>query len=110
MEIRLDMQQNVPILRLEGKVTHQTLQTLTDSLDMLLGSDNNRLILDLSGVSLLDSAALGAVIACYIALRHKGGKIALVNPQRHVRNVLKMTRVDTFMEIYPHMQEALSGI
>ncbi len=52
-------------------------------------------ILDLSGVDSMDAAGIGALLS----LQAAGIYVQLVNPTPHVRELLRMTKVDTVIDI-----------
>lgn len=64
------------------------------------------LVLDLSHVRFMDSSGLGAVMSIYKML--KGKKISVVNPQRAVRELLKLTRMDKLIKSYDSVEDAVS--
>ncbi len=64
------------------------------------------LVLDLSHVRFMDSSGLGAVMSIYKML--KGKKISVVNPQRAVRELLKLTRMDKLIASYDSIQDAVA--
>ncbi|WP_413113486.1 STAS domain-containing protein [Thaumasiovibrio sp. DFM-14] len=65
-------------------------------------------VMDLSDVRFMDSSGLGAVMAVYKLLR--GKKISLVNPQRPVKELLKLTRMDKLIESFDTIEDAVAAI
>ena len=99
---------NIPILRVDGKIIGNTVNTLKREMDKQIEQGEGRLILDLTAVPLLDSSALGTIIATLQALRKMDGKLVLLNPQKAVMNVLQVTRLNTILEIY-HDEESATA-
>lgn len=64
------------------------------------------LILDLTHVRFMDSSGLGAVMAGYKMLR--GKKLSVVNPQRAVKELLKLTRMDQLITCYESIDDAVT--
>jgi len=64
------------------------------------------LVLDLSQVRFMDSSGLGAVMAAYKMLR--GKKMSVVNPQRAVKELLKLTRMDQLIPCYENVDDAIA--
>lgn len=64
------------------------------------------LILDLTQVRFMDSSGLGAVMASYKMLR--GKKMSVVNPQRAVKELLKLTRMDQLISCYATIEDAVT--
>lgn len=55
--------------------------------------------LELSGVAMLSSIALAKLISLNGKARKAGGRLTLVNPNPPVRQVFKLTKLDTILEI-----------
>lgn len=73
-----------------------------------LERDPKRLIVDLSRVTFMDSSGLGALIFTH---RKMDGRAALViNPgNRLVMDVLKLTRVDRVLPVFPTLDAAIAA-
>ena len=64
-----------------------------------------RIVLDLSPVSFIDSAALAAILSVVKGLPPEGD-LRLAGPREPVRAVLRLTRLDKVLAIYPTAEEA----
>ena len=76
--IRLDLENgsgaDIYLARLTGKLS---LETVPDFLCMMRSEPASYLVLDLSGVSFLDSAGVGALVSLFISRRNTGKRLAL---------------------------------
>jgi anti-sigma B factor antagonist len=59
---------------------------------------SKRLILDLKGVTRMDSAGLGAVVGLYISARKAKCDFLLINYNKSIRNLLGMTNLLSVFE------------
>jgi anti-sigma B factor antagonist len=75
----------------------------------MIAKKPKRLVVDLSGVSFIDSAGLGAVIEAMHEVEAYGGKFALVDLQETVRSIFKMLRLDQAFSIFPDVDTALAA-
>jgi len=100
---------NIPILRVDGKIIGNTVIALKREMDKQIEQSSGRLILDLTDVPLLDSSALGTIIATLQSLKKIDGKLVLLNPQKSVMNVLQVTRLNTLLETYPDEESATAA-
>ncbi|PSU34967.1 STAS domain-containing protein [Photobacterium lutimaris] len=66
----------------------------------------SHLVLDLTDVRFMDSSGLGSVMAVYKMLR--GKQISVVNPQRAVKELLKLTRMDKLITSYDSIEDAVA--
>lgn len=65
-----------------------------------------RIVLDLSGVPYMDSAGLGAVVNYYTHCERRGKRMALAGVSSRVRELFRMTRVDTVIPILASSEES----
>ena len=100
---------NIPILRVKGKIIGNTAVSLKNEIDLQVEEAGAQLILDLTEVPLLDSSALSAIVATLQKLRQTGGKMVLLNPQKSVMNVLKVTRLHLVLEVYDDEDSAVKA-
>ena len=64
------------------------------------------LILDLSQVSYIDSAGLGAVAGAHVSCVNAGRHFAIVGPSERVRALFKIARMEQVLHIFPTVQDA----
>lgn len=100
----------IPILKIDGKIIGDGSQILKSEIEKEVNKGNNRIILDLSQSDLIDSSALGTMVAFLISLQRKEGKLVLLSPQRMVRDILDITRLNMLFEIYDGLEEALGSL
>lgn len=61
-------------------------------------SGNTRLVVDLSGVGLIDSSGLSALISGYKAARQAGGSLHIARTPDNIRAILKMANLHRVLE------------
>ncbi len=65
-----------------------------------------KLIIDLTEVPFIDSAALGAFVHTYISCRNTGRYLALVGMTNRVSNVFHLASLDVLFTSYPSVEAA----
>jgi anti-sigma B factor antagonist len=80
-----------------------------DRVSALIQQGHQLVVLDLEGVEFLDSAGLGAVIACRTQIG-PGGSIALCSCGPAVLQVLRMARMDRVLTIAADAKEAVASL
>lgn len=68
------------------------------------------LVFDLSGVSFLDSAGLGALIGAVRRLRQMGGEVTIASPRPLIARVLHTTGFDRIVTIFASVGEAVGAL
>src|SRR5467141_1512820 len=79
---------------------------LRDSVKKLLSS-TKQLVLNLSGVSYIDSGGLGTMVGVYSSARASGADIKLTGLGQRLRDVLAITKLATVFEVYDTEQQAV---
>jgi anti-sigma B factor antagonist len=110
MRIDAENKDDGAILRLSGKVIGDSVPQLRETIEERINSGAKWLIIDLAEVPLMDSSALGTIIAGFLNLRGKNGKLVLLNAQKNILDVLAITKLDSLFEVYDDMQVALESI
>jgi anti-anti-sigma factor len=64
------------------------------------GKERPHLMVDLGGVAMLTSAILSRFVALNARVRELGGRLTLFNTTPTVRQVFKVTRLDTLLEVH----------
>ena len=101
--------QNTAIVSVQGKIIGGIVDQLQDEIQQQLQNGNNKLIIDLTDVPLLDSTALGVIILAFQVLQRSGGKLVLLNPQKAVSSILEVTRLTSILEVYETEEAAYTA-
>ena len=83
---------------------------LRERLDRLVREGKLEILIDLQQMPFVDSTELGRLIRCHISVRNAGGRVRLCNLSPRVITLMKMSRLDTLLEIYDTEDEALAVI
>ena len=73
---------------------------IKDKIHSLIHQGHTRILLDLGGVSHIDSAGLGQLVQAYATTRNRCGSLALVNVTTRLRDLLVVTRPVTVFDSY----------
>jgi len=63
-------------------------------------------VLDLAGVTYIDSSGLGTLVGLYSTAQKAGGGIKLAHLSTRARDMLQMTRLLTVFEVYERAEDA----
>ena len=97
------------ILPLKGEIDLHVSPSITASLNVMIAKRPERLVVDLSEVSYIDSAGLAALIGAMQKVEDYGGKFALAGLQETVRSIFEVSRLDQVFQIFPDANAALAG-
>ena len=90
---------NVSLLNLDGNVVVGETDTLRDAVQTLPSADS--VILDLSHVSLVDAHGLGMLLQLRAEAQAKDMRFELMNVSNQLRELFRITRLDTVFQIRP---------
>ena len=97
------------VLPLKGEIDLHVSPSVTASLNEMIDKKPERLVVDLSDVSYIDSAGLAALIEAMQKVEGYGGKFALAGLQETVRSIFEISRLDQVFQIFPDANAALTG-
>src|SRR5712664_263823 len=97
------------VVPLKGEIDLHVSPSVTASLNSMIEKKPQRLVVDLSGVTYIDSAGLAALIGAMQKVEGYGGKFLLAGLQETVRSIFEISRLDQVFQIFPDADAALAG-
>ena len=76
--------------------------------DMLAQGYKN-ILLNLRDVRHIDSSGVGELMSCYTSVRNKGGQLKLMNLNKHVHNLLMITKLYTIFDVAEDEETAVAS-
>jgi anti-sigma B factor antagonist len=101
---------DVTVLDLKGRIriSGGTL-ALHRSIRCLVDEGKTKILLDLTGVTQIDSTGLGELISSQVTLSNKSGEIKLVHLTERVRDLMTISKVLTVFDVYDNEPDALAS-
>ena len=96
------------VLPLKGEIDLHVSPSVTVSLNEMINKKPERMVVDLSDVSYIDSAGLAALIEAMQKVEGYGGKFMLAGLQETVRSIFEISRLDQVFQIFPDADSALA--
>ena len=96
------------LLPLTGEIDLHVLPEITTSLDALIEKKPKHLVVDVSGVTYIDSAGLAVLVMAMQKVEAYGGQFSLTGVHTTVRSILEMSRLDRIFRIFPDVDAALT--
>lgn len=98
---------DIVILELVGKVAlGRESQQIERTVQDLLALNSKKVILDLTGVTYIDSAGIGVVAFSSGQVRKAGGEVLVAGASGAVLDSLKLTGIDTIVPFHPTVAAA----
>ncbi|HEV8347231.1 MAG TPA: STAS domain-containing protein [Vicinamibacterales bacterium] len=75
-----------------------------------LDSGTRAFVVDLDGLTLIDSSGVAEIATTHTAVANRGGRLALCNVSEKLRDVFVITRLNTVFETHATEAEALAAL
>jgi anti-anti-sigma factor len=100
----------VEIIKLEGKITIGSGdQQLREVIAEALANGKTKILLDMSGVTTIDSSGIGELVGSYTTVTNRGGKLKLLHLPAKLNELLHVTQLITVFEVYESEAEGLAS-
>lgn len=110
MQLLLEQSGDVSIVRVnEAKLTYPVLSSFLAEVREIVEDGARKLIIDLEGVTYIESASIGCLIDIYWLLKDRDGALKLSGLQPRVEKILSMTGVHKMVDVYREEAEALAA-
>lgn len=97
----------VEIITLQGKITIGAGDSqLRDVITACLNDGKNKILLDMGGVTTIDSSGIGELVGSFTTVTNRGGKLKLLHLPPKVTDLLQVTQLITVFEVYENEAEA----
>jgi anti-anti-sigma factor len=96
------------VIQLVGEADAST-RTMSEAFAAEVAKKPRLLVVDLSGLSFIDSWALSVIMRTYRALQREGGTLALVSPSPSVARVLQLIDIARMIPVFPSLEEATAA-
>lgn len=110
MQIEERLVGGVVVVDVTGKITlGDGTELLKDKVNSLVNQGHNNLVLNLAGVSYMDSAGLGVVMAAYTTAKRQGGNVKLLSLTKRITDLLSITKLSTIFETFDSETDAVAS-
>jgi anti-anti-sigma factor len=93
------------VTRLNGKLSLETVHTFIQTMRQ---EPAKHLVLDMSGVSFLDSSGVGALVSLFVSRRNTGKTLAVARLTNQSQAVMQVSGLMKLIPTYPTVEEAFS--
>lgn len=108
MKIEEVIEGNVVILTLTGNMLEPDTCELAEKVKGLADNDVRKVVIDLNGVTRMNSAyGLGVLVTCFFIMNRAGGELRLAHLNEKEQHILKVMKLDHIFHIYDSVEKAL---
>jgi anti-sigma B factor antagonist len=110
MDYEIDDENGVKVVHLSGPIDVSQAMQLREVLGEHLDGAGARVLVDLSGVPLIDSSGIGVMVTAHRRADSTGASFALAGAGATVARVFSMTRTDKLLTLYPEVEEGVEAL
>src|ERR1700747_73957 len=103
------LQHRPNVLPLEGDIDLHVSPVITETLDAMIKKKPERIVIDLSRATYIDSAGVAALMLAKQEVEAYGGKFFLSGLQETLRLIFETSRLDRIFRIFPDVDAALAA-
>jgi anti-sigma B factor antagonist len=99
---------DVRVIELKGKITIGSGDVqLRDVIHSAVDAGKTKILLDLAGVTAMDSSGIGEMVASYTTVTNRGGQLKLSRLSPKINDILQVTQLITVFEVWDSVEEAV---
>jgi anti-sigma B factor antagonist len=96
------------VVHLAGEVDIFTTAKLREQLGELIAQSHTDIVVDLTGVTFIDSTGLGVLVGALRSVRARGGRVQLVTNSQPILKALRITALSRLFTVHADLLTALS--
>jgi len=110
-KVKLDLEtraiEDVTVLYCKGRFTYRDEATAFSEKIAELLPNVRQVVVDLSGLEVIDSAGLGELVVVHMWVRASGCSLKLAGANPRVRELFELTNLLSVFDVYPTLHDAL---
>lgn len=112
MVITVSEKEGVIIFKLSGRIVSPGIKEVSKTVEDALTASSSppRLVFDFKEVTQIDSSGLGTFMKIYSDIYPREGRIAVINVNKHVKNLIVMARLITFFKNFENEDQAIAAL
>ena len=75
----------------------------------LIQNGQKKILLNLAGVRFVDSSGAGQLVGAFTSARNRGAELKLLKPTSQVKTLLKITKLDTLLDVLDDEENAIQA-
>jgi len=100
----------VTVIDMDGRITlGEGSDLLRDLISEKLGAGQKKIVMNLAGITYIDSTGLGELVAGYRHVKSQGGEIKLMNLNKKVSDLLQITKLYAVFDIHNDEAQAVAS-
>lgn len=103
-------QDNIDIVNFNGRLMMADANEARERLKSIIDQGRGYLLIDLGGLSFIDSSGCSVLISAFKSVRAKQGRLVLCRLSPEVQSLIELTRLNEIFEIFAEPDAALAEL
>jgi len=108
MHVKKKQLNDITVCYVDGDIDINSSPDIRNALSDLTGRHVKKIVIDLAGVSYVDSSGLATLVEMLKKTKSYGGKLRLSNLADKVKSLFEITKLEKLFEIFDNAEEALA--
>ena len=110
LDVNVRDDNGVSVIDISGRLTlGEGATKLRDDIRELVAEGKKRILLNLAGLTYMDSSGMGLLVGAYATVSREGGHLKLANLNSRIKDLLLITKLYAVFEIYEDEAAALGS-
>lgn len=111
MNLSVEKYKNSLLVEFKGELDHHSTENARKKIDQEYSNHKSKnIILDLRGLTFMDSSGIGLVMGRYKNCIEENGKVVIVNDNNYVDKILKMSGLLKIINVYSSIELAIKNL
>lgn len=111
MYLSVENHKNNLLVGLKGELDHHTTENARQKIDQQYFDQRlKNIVLDLRGLTFMDSSGIGLIMGRYKNCIEKGGTVVVVSDNTYVEKIFKMSGLLKIINVYPTLDLATESL
>ena len=111
MYLSVEKHKNNLVVQFKGELDHHTTESVREKIDQQYFDQKiKNIILDLRGLTFMDSSGIGLIMGRYRNCIDKNGLVAIVSDNAYVDKILRMSGLLKIINVYPSIEAATENL
>jgi anti-sigma B factor antagonist len=107
MDMKIEEKYNSVVIHLKGKLYGGPFaEEMNKALHKLIDEGKKNFVLDMDGVTVLNSSGFGILISSYTTVKNAGGNLKLARISNKIEGLLSITKLNQIFDQYATVEEA----
>ena len=108
MDIEVENKNGVVVVSLKGNINVNSSPQLMKQLQDLIKNGDNKILLNMAGVTFLSSSAIGTIAGTFNDMKERNGQLKMTALSKEINHIFEITGLDKRIPISSTVEEGLT--